>query len=433
MKRWIDRMAPHMIFCFTTLLVLFGLIMVYSSSAFSDYRKESRPAWEKAVESAILQAETKSANAQELDPNQLLESLRQKDSLRRASMLNTFVKQICWVLIGFMAMGAAVLVDYPLWGKKIGWLLLVTFCLQAALFLIPANNNLPVQARIINGSRSWLQVFGFRLQPSELVKLTLVIFCAWYLSRKASRGTTNFFAMLPSLPIFCLSIGLILCESDKGVAVHLCLSLLLLWMIAVGRFSQVLILGAIASVALGVVISTSPEALGRIESFLGTDSFQLQQAKDAFSRGGWLGRGLGNSDAALSAYLYGAHTDFIMAVVGEELGFACTSILVTGYFLLCLVGLKVAAACTDPFGSLLALGITLLIGTQAFLNMAIVTGLAPTTGFTLPLLSYGGSSLTWTMIGIGILLNVSLSTHNHLLRGHNRVKPNPFGTGRAMA
>lgn len=101
-----------------------------------------------------------------------------------------------------------------------------------------------------------------------------------------------------------------------------------------------------------------------------------------------------------------------------------------GYLALVLLGLKVAAGCMDPFGTFLALGITILIGAQAFLNMAIVTGLAPTTGFTLPLVSYGGSSLTWTMIAIGILINISMSTHNHLLRGINRVKPEPFGGGR---
>ncbi len=434
MNRWIDRMAPHLLFFLTTCLVLFGLVMVYSSSAFYDYRQTTQAKWEKAIEAAVAgAAERNISSPKTADPNAMLESLSEQDSIRRNSMLSTFLKQICWVVLGFVAMGAAALVDYPLWGRRIGWLLLVVFVLQASIFIIPANTGLMIQAKIVNGSRSWLQIAGYRLQPSEIAKLSMMIFSAWFLAKRISVGKLNFFSFIPALPVLGLSLGMILSESDKGVAVHLCLSLLLLWMLAAGRLSQVLILAGIAAVVLTAVISTSPEALGRIESFLGTDSFQLKQAKEAFSRGGMFGRGLGNSDAALSAYLYGAHTDFIMAIVGEELGFAVTSTLVVGYFLLAMIGLKVAASCMDPFGSLLALGITLLIGTQAFLNMAIVTGLAPTTGFTLPLLSYGGSSLTWTMIAIGILINVSLSTHNHLLSDYNRVKPDPFGTGRSMA
>lgn len=434
MNRWIDRMAPHLLFFLTTCLVLFGLVMVYSSSAFYDYRQTTQAKWEKAIEAAVARATEMNPSAQTAaDPNITLESLSEQDSIRRNSMLSTFFKQICWVVFGFTAMAAAAMVDYPLWGRRIGWLLLGMLVLQISLFVVPANTGLPVQSKIVNGSRSWLQIAAFRLQPSEIVKLCLIIFSAWFLAKRISLGRLSFFSFIPALPVLGLSIGLVLCESDKGVAVHLCLSLLLLWMLAAGRFSQVLILGGIAGVAIAAVISTSPEALGRIESFLGTDSFQLKQAKEAFSRGGMFGRGLGDSDAALSAYLYGAHTDFILAIVGEELGFVVTSALVMGYFLLGMIGLKVAASCTDPFGSLLALGITLLIGTQAFLNMAIVTGLAPTTGFTLPLLSYGGSSLTWTLIAIGILINISLSTHNHLLSDYNRVKPDPFGTGRSMA
>ena len=434
MNRWIDRMSPHLLFFVTTCLVLFGLVMVYSSSAFYDYRQTTQAKWEKAIEAAVARAtEMKTTSPDADDPNAMLESLREKDFLRRKSMLSTFLKQICWVVLGFIAMGIAALVDYPLWGRRIGWLLLVVLVLQISLFIIPANTGLPIQSRIVNGSRSWLQISAFRIQPSEIAKLSLIIFSAWFLAKRISLGKLNFFSFIPALPVLGLSIGLILTESDKGVAVHLCLSLLLLWMLAAGRLSQVLFLSTIAAIVLGAVISASPEALGRIQSFLGTDSFQLTQAKEAFSRGGLFGRGLGDSDAALSAYLYGAHTDFIMAIVGEELGFVVTSTLVIFYFLLGMIGLKVAASCTDPFGSLLALGITLLIGTQAFLNMAIVTGLAPTTGFTLPLLSYGGSSLTWTLIAIGILINVSLSTHNHLLSERNRVKPDPFGTGRSMA
>jgi cell division protein FtsW len=434
MTRWIDRMAPHMLFCLTTCLVLFGLVMVYSSSAFFDYRRNSQGQWEKAVEQAVQQATSNTSQPKESgDPEVSLESLRQQDAARQASMLTTFLTQVCWVLVGFVALGAAVLVDYPLWGKRIGWILLGMLSLQVALFIIPVNTGLPVQSRLINGARSWLQILAFRIQPSEIAKLGLVIFCAWYLSRRIQKGKLSFFSFVPALPVLGLSIGLILCESDRGVAVHLCLSLLILWMLAVGRISHVLILGTIAAAAVGTMIAMSPAARGRIISFTGTESFHLRQSREALSRGGMFGTGLGDGDAALSLYLFGAHTDFIMAIVGEELGFVATGSLVAGYLALVLLGFKVASSCGDPFGTLLAMGITILVGTQAFLNMAVVTGLAPTTGFTLPLVSYGGSSLTGTMIAIGILINISLSTHNHLLSDRNRVKPGPFGTGRVPA
>jgi cell division protein FtsW len=434
MSRWLERMAPHMIFCLTTCLVLFGLVMVYSSSAFRDYRKTSQKAWELAVDQAVLGvARNGNEDGQAAASGSTLEVLRRQDATRRASMLSTFLKQLCWVLIGFLALAATATVDYPLWGKRIGLVLLVVLFLQAALFIIPANTGWPVQSKLVNGSRSWLEILAFRIQPSEIAKLGLVIFSAWYLARRIEKNKLTFFSFIPALPVFALSIGLILCESDKGVAVHLCLALIVLWLLAAGRFSHVLVLGLLACIAVGAMIAGSPEARSRITGFIGSDSFQLRHSKEAFARGGMFGTGLGDGDAALSQYLYGSHTDFIMAVVGEELGFMVTAALVTGYLTLVLFGLRVASECADPFGTLLALGITTLIGTQAFLNMAIATGLAPTTGFTLPLLSYGGSSLTWTMISIGILINVSLSTHNRLLRDRNRQKPSPFGGGRTIA
>lgn len=432
MIRWIDRMVPHMLFCLTTLLVLFGLVMVYSSSAFRDYRRDSQKKWEEAVELAVVRATERPGHSGASDPNESIDTLREQDAIRRASMLNTFLKQIVWVLLGFVALAFAASVDYPLWGRRIGWLMLLVLGLQAALFVIPANTGLPVQSRLINGSRSWLEILKFRLQPSEIAKIGLILFSSWYLARRVQKGSLTLVSTLPALPVLALSVGLILCESDKGVAVHLCLSLLLLWLLAAGDLAQVLLLGGLSTAAIGAVVATSEEARSRIIHYFTEDSFQMLHAKEAFSRGGFLGKGLGDGDAALSAYLFGAHNDFIFAVVGEELGFITTSLLVAGYLALVLLGLKVAAGCTDPFGTFLALGITILIGAQAFLNMAIVTGLAPTTGFTLPLVSYGGSSLTWTMIAMGILINISMSTHNHLLRGVNRVKPEPFGGGRMV-
>lgn len=316
MIRWIDRMVPHMIFCLTTILVLFGLVMVYSSSAFRDYRRDSQKRWEEAVELAVVRATERPSPSGAADPNESIEALREQDALRRASMLSTFFKQIVWVLLGFVALALAASVDYPLWGKRIGWLMLVVLGLQAALFIIPANTGLPVQSRLINGSRSWLEILHFRLQPSETAKIGLILFSSWYLARKVQKGSLTLLAALPALPVLAFSVGLILCESDKGVAVHLCLSLVLLWLLAAWKFSHVLLLGTLSATAIGAVVAASEEARSRIIHYLTEDSFQMIHAKEAFSRGGFFGKGLGDGDAALSAYLFGAHNDFIFAVVG---------------------------------------------------------------------------------------------------------------------
>jgi len=416
LSRWLDRMTPHMIFCVTTCLVLFGLVMVYSSSAFDDYKKSSRDKLEEAVRLAVEQA-TLSAGASDAgrEATEILERLRQEDAARRASMLSTFFRQARWVFVGFLFLAIAARLDYPLWGKKVGWLLAFFLVSQIMLFVIPADTGFPVQSRVVNGARSWIQVSFIRYQPSEVAKLGLVIFAAWFLARRLQCGRKSLVSLLPALIVTGTSIGLILLESDKGVAAHLCLALLVLWMLAGVRFSHIALAASVVALALGILIASSPEALSRVFE----DSFQLKVARAALSRGGLFGAGLGDGDADL-AYLYAAHTDFILAVVGEELGFLATTLLVAGYLVLILLGLKVVSGCSDPFGMFLALGITILLGSQAFLNMAVVTGLAPTTGFTLPLLSYGGSSLVWTMAGIGILVNVSLSTPHRLLENAKR-------------
>jgi cell division protein FtsW len=422
MNRWYARIIPHLIFCVTTCLVLFGLVMVYSSSAFEDYRRSSRSDWEQAVEKAVETATIQAGESNSGDEaTATLETLRKKDAERRTSMLSTFLRQVRWGLVGFVFLALAAMVDYPIWQKKIGWVLLAFLGCQLALMTIPPDTGLPIQSRVVNGARSSLQILSFRFQPSEIAKLGVIVFTAWVLARSHQPGRNFFLCIVPGFFIAGVSVALILWESDKGVAGHLCIALLALWTLAGIKFRYIAVMGILATVAIGSFIIYDPEAVSRF-----FDSFQMRQAKAAFARGGLLGTGIGDGDADL-AYLYAAHTDFILAVIGEELGFIASSLVVFGYLFLILLGLKVAEGCPDPFGTYLALGITVLIGTQAFLNIAVSTGMAPTTGFTLPLLSYGGSSLIWTMAGIGVLINISLSNPSYLLGNGKKVR-SVFGT-----
>jgi cell division protein FtsW len=421
MNRWSDRLIPHLIFCVTTCLVLFGLVMVYSSSAFDNY-KSSRDKWETLVQTTVETATVKAGAAtttQEAIAD--LELLRKEDADRRASMWGTFLRQSRWVVLGFVILTLTAMLDYPVWSKKIGWLVLGFLLLQSMLFIVPADTGLPIQSRIVNGARSSIQFLVIRFQPSEVAKVGVTIFTAWFLARRFETGKKSLLSLLPAVLIIGTSVGLILCESDKGVAGHLMLAMIAFWMISGVRFLYILLLSGAGAAAMAALVAVSEEAKSRIFGV----PFQLEHALAAFSRGGLFGRGLGDGDADL-AYLYGAHTDFILAVVGEELGFVATLSLVLGYLFLILLGIRVASRCADPFGTYLALGVTVLLGTQAFLYMAVNTGLAPTTGFTLPLISYGGSSLIWTMAAIGILINISLTTPNQLLENAKR-GTGPFG------
>ena len=416
----IGRLVPHLLFSITTVLVLFGLVAVYSAGAFYDYRS-SRNQWEKTVKEAIGQATAPDATASDsLDPLQTLKELQAQGAERRASTLSTFVHQILWACIGFFVLAVTAMFDYPIWGRRIGWVLLLLFSLQIALTLIPSGTSWPIRSVVMNGAKSRLNILGFTVQPSEVAKLVLVLFTSWFLSRRVQEEKMSLTSLLPVLFVLVPSIGMILMEPDRGVAAHICLALALLWFFSGGRMFHFLTLLVAGTLSVGTMVAINDEARSRIVNFVtGTPEWQYQQALEGISRGGLFGVGLGDGEGSLT--LYGAHNDVILAVIGEELGFIVTSLVVLAYLAIILLGLRVSKACDDPFGKILSLGITILIGTQALLNIAITLNLLPPTGFTLPLLSAGGASMVTTMAGIGILINISLSTHDQLLDSRNRL------------
>jgi cell division protein FtsW len=263
----------------------------------------------------------------------------------------------------------------------------------------------------VNGARRWITVGPAVFQPSELAKLALCVWAAAYLSRRPAPRTLGELARPFGLlaAVFC---ALLLAEPDLGTSITLVAMLAGLLVVA-GTPLRVLCSGAAiaAVVALGA-IAAEPYRRERLLSFLDPWSdadgagFQTVQALIGLGSGGILGRGLGES-VVKNFYLPEAHTDMIFAIVGEELGLVGTLVVIGAFVLFAYAGFRVAVACADPFGKLLAAGVTTLVCGQALINLAAVLGLAPLTGIPLPFVSAGGSSLVVALTLVGILLNIA--------------------------
>ncbi len=265
-----------------------------------------------------------------------------------------------------------------------------------------------VIGEVHGGSRSWIEAGPFRFQPSELSKLLMILFLADVLTKKTTKIRNfdkGFRPVMIPVAIVCL---LVVAEKDIG-STFILGSICLAMVIAGGaRLRHIAVVLVLACVALVVLIALWPEARSRVVSHFTSegDKYQINQSLIAQGSGGPLGKGLGMSRAKW-LYLPAQRTDFIMAVIGEELGLIGSLSLVALFGILTWRGIVVAQRSRDGFGSLMALGILLVISGQAFLNMAVVTALAPTTGITLPLISYGGSSLVMSLFALGVLANIS--------------------------
>lgn len=260
------------------------------------------------------------------------------------------------------------------------------------------------------GAKRWIKLWPSQFQPSELVKLSMVFFLAWYLSRADFRRDR--------LKDFLIPVGLMglfqiifLKQPDFGAAMTL--GIITMIMLFVGGVSLRLIsMSIILALPVLVYLLKEPYRLRRITSFIDPwadpqgSGFQLIQSLIALGSGGLTGQGLGEGRQKL-AFLPEIHTDFIFAQIGEELGFLGAISVVVLFLILALRGLKIAQSQSEPFCFYLAFGCTAMITIQALINFAVVTGLAPTKGLPLPFVSYGGSSLVVNLIAVGVLLNLS--------------------------
>src|SRR2546427_3553305 len=314
-------------------------------------------------------------------------------------------RQVAWLAFGFLLMHLMSRIDYTFW-KKLAIPMLACMLLLLVMVLVP---SLGVAAK---GARRWLRLGLISVQPAEMAKLVAVIYMAAYLTKKGDKITVFRDGLLPALIVIGLLSGLVLLEPDLGTVVVLGLVTVGMCFLAGARISHLLVLSLCAIPVVLVLVLGSSYRRQRLMTFLtpwkdASDAgFQITQSYLAFGSGGPFGVGLGEGKQKLY-FLPEAHTDFVLALAGEELGLVGTVTIMVLFAILVLKGFQIAGRARGPFGRYLALGIALLIGVQVLLNAGVVTGLLPTKGLTLPLVSYGGSSLVTSLLGIGILLSIS--------------------------
>lgn len=317
------------------------------------------------------------------------------------------VRQAIFLVISLSAAFVVFNIPVAWWQKMAPYLFLLGLALLV-LVLIPGIG------RVVGGSRRWLSLFVINLQPSELMKLFAAMYVADYTVRKAAVMDSFTKGFMPMLMVMLLVGGLLLLEPDFGAfAVIAAISISILWL---GGINARIFIGLIVLLVVGFVflIWSSPYRLERVVGFMDPwadpfgKGYQLSHALIAFGRGEWLGVGLGASVEKL-LYLPEAHTDFLLAVIAEELGFVGVAAVV-GLFAWIVIrafGIaKEAIANERYFGALLAQGLGVWIGVQGIINMGVNMGLLPTKGLTLPLLSFGGSSILVNCIAMAILLRI---------------------------
>lgn len=310
-------------------------------------------------------------------------------------------RQLMFVAIGGCAMWFGSKMDYQRLRRWIYPLLGVAFLLLAAALIFPARN----------GARRWIPMGPLTFQPVEIAKLALISYLAYSLARKADRVKTFTIGFVPHLVVCGLMMVLLLKQPDLGSSIVLGATTLGMLFVAGARISYiVLAVLASAPVAYYLVVGT-PWRMQRFlayfnpEAFAQKEAYQFLQARLALGSGGISGHGLGGGHQMLG-YMPESHNDFILAPIGEELGFIGVALVITLFGVLIWRGVRAALGARDVFGGYLALGITMLFGVQALFNAGVVLGLVPNKGITLPLVSYGGSSLCVTMFLVGLMLNI---------------------------
>ncbi len=314
-------------------------------------------------------------------------------------------KQTFWALLGGGALYAALRADYRRL-ESLRWAILVVAGVLLVLVLVP-----PFSAPI-NGTRRWLRLGPVSFQPAELAKLAVVIYLAAFLARKREELGDFWRGFLPPLAVAGTFALLVLAQPDLGNCLTLVTMTFALLFLAGSRVKHLgIVLGSTLPL-LALAIWMAPYRMRRITTFLDPwadprgSGFQIIQSWLAIGNGGWLGRGIGQSKQKLF-YLPESHTDFIFAIIGEELGFVGSLAIVAVFAVLVWRGLRIGLRAPDAFGAYLALGITVLLATQTLVNLGAVTGLLPTKGLPLPFISFGGSALLVTMLSAGVLLNIS--------------------------
>ncbi len=317
-------------------------------------------------------------------------------------------RQALWAAIGAAALVGMALIDFRTWRTyslyiMVGALaVLLPLAIVGIIHTVSGSNELAAR---------W--VLGKSVQPSELVKLAVIIYVAAWLASKGEKIQHLTYGLLPFGIMLGLVCGLILLQPNMSTALLIGGTAVAMFFAAGAKVAQLVISFVLVSPLVAGLVWVAPYRLNRVLTLIRNPlldpwgpGYQTARAIFAFQTGGLFGVGLGGSVQKMG-YLYAPHTDAIFAVLGEELGLFGGLAVMTLYAVLAYRGLRIALRCNDPFGTLLATGITSWLVLQAMLNIAAVTATLPFTGVTLPFVSFGGSSLVACMAGIGLLLNVS--------------------------
>jgi len=316
-----------------------------------------------------------------------------------------FKRQLAWLAVGTVAAVVASAFDYHHWRK-----LAIPLALSSIALLVMAL--VPGVGMEVKGARRWVQVGGMSVQSSEVAKFATIVLLAWWMSHVQHRATQLKWGMLVPLFGLCVILGLIFVEPDYGTTFLVALVGILILFAGGARLEYILVTGVLGLSAFTIAVMQNPERMRRViafanpERFAKDEGFQLLNAIYAFVVGGGAGVGLGQS-LQKHFYLPEAHTDFIFAIIGEELGLAGSMGVVLLYVLLFIVGIRISFQAPEKFGKLLGFGITLMITVQAAINIGVVTGSLPTKGLPLPFISFGGSSMVMSLVMIGVLINIA--------------------------
>lgn len=348
---------------FTLMLVLFGLIMVFSASYYSSISQDGNP-------------------------------------------YGYLVRHGAWVVFGLVAMAFGALFDYRKY-KKWALPILIVSVILLVLVLTPLGQT-------TNGATRWIKVGPVTLMPGEIAKIAAIIFVAWFLSEDASRIKSLKRGILPLLGIIAVYGALIVKQPNLSTAITVCGIIIAMMLVAGLKWRYVATAGGIGVVGILSIVIFMKDTYwyNRLTSFtdpfqdaLG-DGYQAVQSLLALGSGGLFGVGLGKS-VQKNLYLPEPQNDFILAIIGEELGYLGVLLLIALYCLFIWRGIHIALNAPDQFGLLLASGIVLMVAIQVILNIAVVTSSMPPTGINLPFISYGGNALLIFMFSAGVLLNIS--------------------------
>jgi cell division protein FtsW len=327
-------------------------------------------------------------------------------------------RQLAWLAVAIAGGVAVARVDYHAWRRWAGPLAVVSVLLLVVVWMPWIGLN-------VKGSSRWIRLGPFSVQPSELAKFTTVIGLSAWMARVGWRARRLKEGLLMPVAWLGLVGGLLILEPDFGTALLTGLVGLLILYAGGSRVSHLVVTTFCAASAFVIAVMHDPLRMGRVLAFLMPDkypatAYHLAQSKVAFIRGGWFGVGLGDS-IQKQFYLPEAHNDFILAIIGEELGFFATMGVILLFVGILICGLMITRQAPDPFGRLMGFGFTMMLVLQAAINMGVVTGCLPTKGLPLPFISYGGTSLVASVAAVSVLLNIARHVGDDSNDNHTRL------------